>query len=136
MNTHKEEPKDKYIEAREKVLGILIDEYKQNCNYDALMRIMSVVEEYGGTLEPKEECDTSCGINADPADGFGKCTCGAELAEPTPPSQIEEESYIELPNLPYYQIITTDHKGKEWRSRFYTTADTLPIKLITLNKKG
>lgn len=37
-----------------------------------------------------EECDTSCGINADPADGFGKCTCGAELAEPTPPSQIEE----------------------------------------------
>ena len=106
MNTHKEEPKDKFIEAREKVLDILLDEYKQNCNFDALMRIMSVVEEYGGTIEP------------------------------TPPSQIEEESYIELPNLPYYQIITTDHKGKEWRSRFYTTADTLPIKLITLNKKG
>jgi len=42
-----------------------------------------------------EECDTSCGINADPADGFGKCTCGAELAEPTPPSQIEEEPMSE-----------------------------------------
>ncbi len=40
-----------------------------------------------------EECDTSCGINADPADGFGKCTCGAELAEPTPPSQIEEDPF-------------------------------------------
>lgn len=61
MNTHKEESKDKYIEAREKVLDILIDEYKQNCNFDALMRIMAVVEEYGGTVEP------------------------------TPPSQIEEE---------------------------------------------
>ena len=52
MNTHKEESKDKYIEAREKVLDILIDEYKQNCNFDALMRIMAVVEEYGGTVKP------------------------------------------------------------------------------------
>ena len=63
MNTHKE-PNDKYIVARENVLAILIDEYKQNCNYDALMRIMTVVEEYGGSVEP------------------------------TPPSQIEEEPRI------------------------------------------
>lgn len=30
-----------------------------------------------------KECDSSCGINADPADGFGRCTCGNEgLVEP------------------------------------------------------
>jgi len=51
-----------------------------------------------------EECDTSCGINADPADGFGKCTCGAELVEPTPPSQIEEESQTQRSLREMYEL--------------------------------
>jgi len=56
------------------------------------------------------ECETSCGVNADPADGFGRCTCGNERLEPTPPSQIEEE-----PTSNYVRVIpgTTKEFVKE-----------------------
>jgi len=100
MNTHKEEQAPIEWLLDDLLITILDSSPKELVGlHNKLEALAESIQERKSELtplEPKEECGTSCGINADPADGFGKCTCGAEAVRPTPPSQIEEETIYRL----------------------------------------
>jgi len=61
-----------------------------------------------------KECETSCGINADPADGFGRCTCGS--SEPKQSGRWKPESLEErVEELELWMDAVTDYLiDKSW----------------------
>jgi len=61
----------------------------------------------------------SCGVNADPADGFGKCTCGNEAKREAIQQELLKARIDEL------EHIEDKHKVRLWFDGFYGVDDRI-----------